>query len=131
MCAAFAVALRGDFRNPDARHWELAADRCLQNPIELKLGAGDGSHSRGFAAASSLMSAFRDDIGAFVTPQWQEQLLKNPADILLSAPDLHRVFDFDRLALVFAREIAPLQVLVPGGGAVFYSPARLDSLGLP
>jgi hypothetical protein len=131
MCVAFAVALRGDFRNSDARHWRLAADRCLQDAIELRLGAGDGSFSRGFVAATSLMSAFREDIGTYVAPQWQDQILNNPGGILQTAWNLHRVFDFDRLAPIFAREVAPFQVLAPGGGAVFYSPARLDSLGLP
>jgi hypothetical protein len=39
-------------------------------------------------------------------------------------------FDFTRLAPLFAREIAPYQVLARQM-AVFYSPARFDTLGLP
>jgi hypothetical protein len=129
MGVAFALALRGDFSNYDASHWEEAVDRCLQDAVELEFGAGDGSYSRGFVSAGSLRAAVREDIRSYISPEWQEEVLGNPRGIIQTAWDPRRVFDFERLAPVFAREIAPCQVLARSH-AIFFSPARLDSLSL-
>jgi len=130
MCVAFAIALRGDFRNPDSRHWERAAEECLVNPIELEFGTTDGSYSRGYASAANLAAAFRPDILSHVSDRWQDQMATNPRWILQSAWNPKKSFDFQALTLLFARELAPYQVLARDS-AVFYSPARLDTLGLP
>jgi hypothetical protein len=43
-----------------------------------------------------------------------------------------RLFEFDRLSKLFAQEIVPVQVLMRSeASAIFFSPARLDSFGLP
>ncbi len=130
MCVAFAIALRGDFRNPDGRHWERAAKECLVEPIELEFGAIDGSYSRGYASAASLAAAFRPDILSHVSDRWKDQIAKNPRGILQTAWNPKKSFDFQALTLLFAREVAPYQVLARDT-AIFYSPARLNSFGLP
>jgi hypothetical protein len=76
-----------------------------------------------------LLSAVRQDIRSYIAPEWQAEILNNPRGIIQTAPDPRRAFDFERLAPIFAREIAPFQVL-ERGQAMFYSPARLNSLGL-
>jgi hypothetical protein len=56
--------------------------------------------------------------------------MKSIFPILQTSSDPRRTFDFEILAPIFAREIAPFQVLARSD-AIFYSPARLDGLGLP
>jgi hypothetical protein len=48
---------------------------------------------------------------------------------ILRSPSL--LFDYDALCDVWAREIIPAQVLLRRGLAAFFSPARLDTFGLP
>lgn len=130
MCIAFGVALRGDFGNSDKRHWDTAAEACLKESIEVEFGAADGSYSRGYASPSKLLSAVRSDIGSFISPEWQNQVRESIFATLQTSWKPQRTFDFHKLAPIFATEIAPFQVLARSD-AVFYSPARLESLGLP
>jgi hypothetical protein len=130
LCVALAAALGGDFRNPDSRHWEQAAHKCLAKPIELEFGADDGSYSRGYASEAGLAAAIRPDILSHVAAQWRSQLTKNVRGVLQTAWTPKKTFDLGPLTPLFAREIAPYQVLARDT-AVFYSPARLVSLGLP
>jgi hypothetical protein len=129
-CIAFGVALRGDFGKQDKQHWDIAAKACLNEAIELEFGATDGSYSRGYASPSKLLSAVRSDIESFISPKWRSQVMKSIFPILQTSSDPRRTFDFEILAPIFAREIAPFQVLARSD-AIFYSPARLDGLGLP
>ncbi|MGA1870915.1 MAG: FRG domain-containing protein [bacterium] len=130
LCIAFAVALGGDFVSPDSRHWERAAHQCLVKPIELEFGAEDGSYSRGYASVKGLAASIRSDILSYVADEWKDQLAENVRGILQTAWTPKQTFDFVLLTPLFAREIAPYQVLARDT-AVFYSPARLSSLGLP
>jgi hypothetical protein len=57
-------------------------------------------------------------------------LTKNVRGVLQTAWTPKKTFDLGPLTPLFAREIAPYQVLARDT-AVFYSPARLVSLGLP
>jgi len=83
-CVAFAVALGGDFRNSDSRHWERAAHHCLAKPVELEFGADDGSYSRGYASRAGLAAAIRPDILSYVADRWRETVgperPRNPSD---------------------------------------------------
>jgi hypothetical protein len=130
LCVAFAVALAGDLRNPDSRHWERAAQKCLADPVELEFGAEDGSYSRGYASSADLAAAIRPDILSHVSEKWKDHLAENTRGILQTTWNPQKTFDFRLLTPLFAREIAPYQVLARDT-AVFYSPARLVSLGLP
>jgi len=106
--------------------------------LEVEFGARDGSYSRAYASQSSLRQAVRHDIGDYLTPDYRERLLTNMTGLLQAVYTPSRLFDFDRLAIVFAREIAPSQVLSRFAGdekrhsnPIFFSPARLDKFGLP
>lgn len=129
-CVAFAVALGGNFRNPDNHHWERAAHDCLTKPVEIEFGADDGSYSRGYASQGGLAAAIRPDIVSYVADQWRKQVANNVRGILQTAWTPQKTFDFAHLTPLFAREIAPYQVLARDT-AIFYSPARLVSFGLP
>jgi len=129
LCVALAVALGGDFRNPESQHWERAAQKCMAEAVELEFGAEDGSYSRGYASSAGLAAAIRSDILDFVADTWKDQLAGNVRGILQTVWDPKKALDFRLLTPLFAREIAPYQVLARDT-AVFYSPARLVSLGL-
>ena len=73
MCIAYVLALKGDFRNPDSRHWEGAANKCLNGPIEIEFGSIDGSYSRGFVSSNSLLDAVRPDLLNYVGETWKEK----------------------------------------------------------
>lgn len=131
-CVAFAVALRGNFRSFDGGHWDRCAAACLEETIPIEIGCDDGSYSRSYVSSSELLAAVRPDIASFAAPQWASQINNNPRGIIQTAHDPRSVFDFRALAGVFARQIAPCQVVNRSiKDAVFYSPARLVSLGLP
>jgi hypothetical protein len=130
LCLALGIALGGDFETGDSWHWERAVEQCLAEPVELEFGAEDGSYSKGYAAAASLRTAIRTDILSHVSDDWKDQLSRNVRGMLQTSWNPKKTFDFPLLTPLFAREIAPYKVLARDA-AIFYSPARLMSLGLP
>ena len=129
-CVALAIALRGSFSSPDARHFERAVHIFSGDPIKLEFGAADGSYSRGYASNAGLARAIRPDILSYMSGEWKTTMADNPHGILQAVWTPKKVFDFRVLVSTFARELVPYQVMLRDG-AVFYSPARLSSLGLP
>jgi hypothetical protein len=99
--------------------------------IRLEFGAADGSYSQGFAALPDLIRALRSDIGLHLKPEYREEFAADVPSLLqiLSAPN--RMFDFDVLTDIFARQLIPTQALQRSGDPVFFTPARLSLLGLP
>jgi hypothetical protein len=108
---------------------EAICSSCLGDVIEVDFGSKDGSGGRSFVSERSLLSAVRKDVGHYLAdPDYQ-----NDISLLLQAIwDPSRLFEFGILACVWAREIAPIQVLkYKDESVVFYSPASVDSFGLP
>jgi hypothetical protein len=111
--------------------WGKVTSECFGETTEIEFGSEDGSYSRSFASKSKLLAAVREDIYDYVDPKWKPQLDDNIIGLLQAiwAPD--RLFDYDKLAKIFAYEIAPVQVIMRSERvAIFFSPARLDSFGL-
>jgi hypothetical protein len=101
--------------------------------IGVEIGMGDGSYTRGYASAATLEAAVRGDFAAFLNDEWRPQI-DSIWSILEVARVPCRVFRFDALAGVFAREIAATQVALRGeesGKARLCNPAQAESLGLP
>ncbi len=118
--------------------WLDAADSCFGEAVEVEFGAADASYSRAYASHSELLKAVRKDIERFLAPAYRDSFIGNITGLLQAVKVPNRLFDFDRLARVFARQIAPSQVLVRFAGdskrhssAIFFSPARLHKFGLP
>jgi hypothetical protein len=129
-CVALCLCeLRVVARSDDP--WMDAASLCFGKAMEVEFGSEDGSYSRSYVSSLDLLKAVRDDIAGFLTPTYREAVLGNMTGLLqaVQAPD--RLFSFDLLAKLFARQLAPAQVLVRPSHAIFFSPARLDSFGLP
>ena len=102
---------------------------CLGDAIEVDIGAQDGSGARAYVSKKELRRAVRHDI---------RNCLADPDDsaslsLLLQAMwTPSHLFDFNALAKIWARQIAPTQVLIyKNDNVVFYSPARIDAFGLP
>jgi hypothetical protein len=129
-CAALAVDLLS-FSPQDRQDWHQIHRSFLSDSIEIEFGSEDGSYSRAYVDRSDLLHAVRDDIGKFLNPQYADQVLGNITGLLQAIQSPDRLFEFDKLADLFATRIAPVQVWMRKGTAVFYSLARLDTLGLP
>jgi hypothetical protein len=106
--------------------------------IEIEFGASDGSYSRGYVSKRKLREAVREDIGEYLAPKYQTRLKEDITTLLQAVTAPHLLFDFERLTTLFAREISPSQVLSRFAGdvkrhssPVFFSAARLNTLGLP
>ena len=129
-CAAIAVEWLDSLAS-ERDDWEHICRRVFPDAMEVEFGSDDGSYSRTFVSESALLDAVRDDIGEFLNPAYADQILGNMAGLFQAiwAPD--RLFEYDRLSHLFSSRIAPVQVWMREGSAIFYSPAGLDSFGLP
>lgn len=111
--------------------WAKVTSECFGETIEIEFGSEDGSYSRSFASKTKLLTAVRKDIYDYLDPKWKSQLEKNIVGLLQAIWTPSRLFDYDKLAELFAHEIAPVQVIMRSERvAIFFSPARLDSFGL-
>jgi hypothetical protein len=130
-CVVIGVLLRTISKPDGYRLWMECANLRFGKSIEVAFGANDDSYGRGYVSQASLLSCIRDDFISFVTPKFQGQIDGNIYRILqvIQAPD--RLFDFNKLVKIFAQAIVPTQILIREGEAIFFSPARLTSFGLP
>ncbi len=135
IAACVALALCYDTEERDTAgfgiEWLKTASLVFGESIEVEFGAPDGSYSRAFAQKDALLGAVRDDISEFLAPAYKQQLIGNITGLFQACQAPERLFEFDRLARLFAHQIAPIQVLSRSDGAIFCSPARLDKFGLP
>ena len=112
--------------------WTLEAEKSFGPALEVEFGTIDGSYSRAFVNRERLFQAVRDDYLDYIDEKYKEQNTGNMKGLLQAIYTPNRLFEFRKLATLFATEIAPVQVLTRGSNqAVFYSPARLTVLGLP
>lgn len=109
-----------------------AFGRFLGEAIEVEIGMADGSYTRGWVGASALRSAVRDDFTNWLAPAWRGRIESIQAIQQVASVAQH-VFDFGRLASVFARQVAPTQAVLRGSArrARLYNPARSTAFGLP
>jgi len=126
MCGRNALSESHDF-------WRAAASACFGDAMEVEFGSDDGSYSRAYVSESGLLGAVRDDIADFLSPEWRDALVGNMTGLLQAVQSPERLFVFERLCKVFAREVAASQVLMRQDehSAAFFSPARLEAIGLP
>jgi hypothetical protein len=110
--------------------WEAEAEACFGGVIWVEFGADDGSYSRGFVNTQQLLAAVRGDIADYLSADYKAQVLGNMTGLLQAVFVPSRLFEFRKLANLFATQLAPVQVLTRDQ-AVYYSPARLTKFGLP
>lgn len=118
--------------------WLDAACASVGESIQVEFGANDGSYSRAYVSKQDLLGAVRQDIEFYFAEQFRRSLTGNMIGLLQVVPAADRLFNFHKLARLFAQQIAPSQVLVRFAGdakrptnPVFFSPARLRVIGLP
>jgi hypothetical protein len=116
---------------PRMEEFESVASACFGDSQWVEFGASDGSYSRAYAEKNALLGCVRPDISAFLAPQFKKQVEGNIVGMLQGCSDPRKLFDFRLLASLFATQIGPVQVLTRGSEAVYFSPALLDSFGLP
>ena len=111
--------------------FKLVASACFGDSMEVEFGTSDGSYSKAYVSKQALLNCVRSDISQYLNIEYREQIEGNIVGLLQSCYDPRKLFNFQRLASLFATQICPSQVLMRGSTAIFYSPARLDSFGLP
>lgn len=127
--AVWLVLHTMDFHNAKtpARAQEIC-DRLFGETIGVECVSVDGASSRGYVSKGDLLAAMRDDLPEVLSDEARARA--HDPEFLLSviySPCL--LFDFDRLAALFATQIAPTQMARTPPH--FYHPARLRVLGLP
>lgn len=116
---------------PRVEEFELVASACFGESQWVEFGSSDGSYARAYAGKKELLGCVRQDVSAFLAPRFKEQVEGNIVGLLQGCSDPKKLFEFRPLASLFATQIAPVQVITRKGSAVYFSPARLDSFGLP
>jgi len=127
---AFALFHARRMRLESGLDWKFEAEACFGEVMRVEFGADDGSYSRGFVNTKQLRDTVRADISDYLNPEYRTQVLGNMTGLLQAVFVPTRLFEFRKLATLFATQLAPLQVLTRDY-AVFYSPARLTKFGLP
>lgn len=118
------------FADADREGAHKIAEMFLGDTVRVEFGSWDGSSAQGFASASDLRSAVREDINDYLLPKYHDRgRFVQPLLQLCSSPS--RLFNFKRFVGVFGRQIIPCQALHGGDSPVFFSPARLEAFGLP
>lgn len=106
-----------------------ACRACWGKAVAVEFGAADGSYSRGFASDEDLRSAARADVGSYLNPTHAAKVSASGHGLLQAIHVPRRLFEFGPFASLFARQVAPTQVL-GRRDAVLYSPARVARFGL-
>ena len=96
--------------------------------IEVEFGAMDGSSSRAYVAKASLLKAVRSDLGDLLV-EAQQSRLTDARTLLQVIYSPSRLFEFEALVKLFAREVIPSQALTRRFKLL--SPAVLQTFGLP
>jgi len=125
------LALQLWWSKPGLEEIEAAANTCFGDSLEVALGAPDGSHATAYVEEDALLGCVRSDISTFLVPETEEEVEGSIIGLVLGCSDPTRLFDFRPLASLFATQICPVQVITRRDMAVYYSPACLDSFGLP
>ena len=133
MACCATLGLQWSRLRPEERkdNWERICLQLFPDAIEVEFGSNDSSYSRAYVSEFALRSAVREDIEGFLNPGFAGRLVRSATGLLQAiwAPD--RLFEYDRLSHLFATRIAPVEVWMRQGSAIFYSAARLVSFGLP
>ena len=88
------------------------ANQCLGPTVCVEFSSWDGSGARGFVSRSDLRSAVRPSIQSYMKPRYRAYA-KNIEPLLQLCSNPRRLFEFRRLASVFATQICPTQVMRP------------------
>jgi len=97
--------------------------------VEIEFGSKDGAYSRALVSDQDLQTAMRQDMQGFLR---QPELSVHATVMLQACQAPNRLFEFERLAHIFASQVIPTQIQMRDTpSAIYYSPARLDTLGLP
>jgi hypothetical protein len=116
---------------PQFGNFELTSRACFGDVQEVEFGAWDGSYSKAYAGKKELLGCVRRDVSTFLTSGFKEQSKENIGGLLQGCSDPKKLFDFHLLTSLFATQISPVQVLTRSSAVVYFSPAGLNSFGLP
>jgi hypothetical protein len=132
----------------EKKSYSSICSQCINDDVfEIDFGTFDGGGGRSFVSTQGLIESIRKDIeleNEYL--QWQDrpnnqrfkglstkELQYMRMDTLFAAIwSPSHTFDFQKLASLWAKQIAPTQILkYLNNNAIIYSPARLETLGRP
>jgi len=129
-CVALSIAYDA-VRSTSGDPWARAAEALFGSAVEVELAGPDGSYARAYVGADDLLRCVRDDIASHLAPAFRDQIVGNAHGMLQAVQAPERLYEFDRIVRLFARQVRPMQVLMRSGEAVYFSPARVARIGLP
>jgi FRG domain-containing protein len=132
-CLALGVAMvRHNVANPNTQEAAVIfRDLGDESIVLVEFGQDDKSYSRAFVAEQDLRAIIRSDIFELLTPEYAESSRKDIRALLYSIYAPEKLFEFRPFARLFATRLAPIQVHTRQGQAIVYSPARLETFGMP
>jgi hypothetical protein len=116
--------------NPDRLVAERAKEfqKWTPDAIEVEFGNdAQGTSSRGYCSRSELYSCVAPNLGKSYAGKIEESTL---GQLLMNANDPAVVFDFQKLAALFAKQIVPSQIAMRRE-LVLFNPAKLTFFGRP
>jgi len=97
---------------------------------EIEIASEDGSYSRAWVSDDSVMGSLRKDFVDFTNFSQIDAI--TPIQLYQVINDPRKVFEYDKLCEWFVKQAVPYQVLTRDEkSAIFFSPARLNVIGLP
>jgi hypothetical protein len=105
------------------------AKALLDRPIRVEIGGWNNAHNWAWLGTAELLAAVRDDFAALIRPADHGRILGDSFNTLMVARKPSLLFDFDRLAALFASTMIPTQAVFNPGLPLFASPARPEIIG--
>ena len=112
--------------------WEQrsAIQLALGADFLVEFGQDDGSYSRAYVREADLRALIRPDLNDLLKPEFRSVFRDSLADLLYRVHAPERLLEFRGLAHLFATELVPIQLLMRRS-AIIFTPARLETFGLP
>jgi hypothetical protein len=116
-----------DCQSSDGKRADQAFTGWIADVIRVEFGSQDGSYSRAYCSDRGLFEALEP---AWVANLREPESISSIHGAFKHTHDPRLMFDFKRLANIFAREIIPSQLALRRP-VVLFNPAHLEVLGLP
>lgn len=108
-----------------------APDVLWGRTIFIELGRRVGACASAVVSSDLVMGAMRDDLMSQFRPEVREKHVDDAYEILVSIGDPTHLFEFERFVSLLASTIIPSQLFhCPEGQVHFFSPARIEALGI-
>jgi hypothetical protein len=103
--------------------------RVLEKPIRVELGGLGNIHTFAWVDEPHLLAAVRSDFESLLVPENRSRIVGNTFNTLMVSRSPAYLFDFVKLAGLFAIEMIPTQAVFYPDNPLFPTPARVQVIG--